>query len=105
MRWLPEAAGIAAGALNYLLLATACRRLLRAKRSGVLWMLAALAVPIAGLFYCALRRPQALLAFGLSCAAALVVFALAGGVAALLRGRRRLSNSEDITERGQANAP
>ncbi|MDR3314444.1 MAG: hypothetical protein LBS96_08330 [Oscillospiraceae bacterium] len=85
MHWLPVAAGILAGALNYWLLANACRRLLRAKRGGAIWLLAALATPAAGMFVCALRWPQALLFFGVSCSAALVLLALVRGIVSLCK--------------------
>ncbi|MDR1465003.1 MAG: hypothetical protein LBJ11_06875 [Oscillospiraceae bacterium] len=77
MRWLALLAALPPGACNYFLLAAACRRLVRGRKSGALLLLTALLIPAAALVLCAFLVPAALPWLGCGCAGVPALLALA----------------------------
>jgi hypothetical protein len=77
VRWAALLAGLAAGVLNYALLARGCKRLTGGGRRGALWILGGACVAVAGLGLCAALAPRLLPWFGCACAGALGLLAVA----------------------------
>ena len=88
MHWITLGAGLAAGFLNYALLARGCKRLTGGGKHGALWILGGICVPVASLVVCAGLAPAMLPWFGCAAGGILALLAIGHMCITLIRSRK-----------------
>ena len=87
MPWIALCTGLAAGGVNYALLARGAKRITGGGRRGALWILGGLLIPVAGLAGCAALAPAMLPWFGCAAGGALTLPALGHMVITILKSK------------------